>query len=166
MRVDRSGRVSILDVRLVPLLLLLAAVAASHATAAFAADSPKVRAAKLCAFGTALRAVVRDPIGLPTTPQGLVALERTDYNDIVAKYGSFQNAAKHALALASGAMKRHLTRVLATDLIIFDTLRAGHWTAQIYRRAEPLIAGLIDTIKPDATAVFAYFSKCKQQQGA
>ena len=46
----------------------------------------------------------------------MVALERTEYNDIVANYGSFQNAAKRALALASGAMKHHLTKVLAVSL--------------------------------------------------
>jgi hypothetical protein len=144
----------------------LAALGASHPTAKLPTASTKARAASLCALGTALRAAVRDPIGLQTTPEGLVALERTEYNDIVANYGSFRNAAKRTLALASGAMKQHLTKVLATDLIIFDTLRAGHWTAQTYRRDEPLIAGLIDTIKPDLRAVVAYFSKCKQQQGA
>ena len=78
-----------------------------------------------------------------------------------ASFTKIKAAEKIVLANASGPIKGHFEKVFAFDNLIYAKLKAANWNILVFAKNAQSFALQAQKLKPDLTAIQAYFAKCK-----
>jgi len=145
--------------RFVPFVLALALLGGATAAGAGASPASPAKAGSLCSVGKSVA------LTLQKTSKGFTPTAGSSpqaYGQQLKVYFTrIKSAESVVLSAASGSIKGHLQKVFAFYNTIIAKFQAANWNILAFAKSAASLEAGEQKIKPDVTAINAYFKKCK-----